>query len=82
MAPNNVKVNYLFGVMHGMATGILTFDWGQISYNISPLATPWWVAANIGFAVIFFCWFITVVLYVRPSSSTQFSLSQYLIAVQ
>ena len=23
----------LFGVTHGMAMGVLTFDWGQISYN-------------------------------------------------
>jgi hypothetical protein len=82
IAPNNVKVNQLFGVTHGMAMGILTFDWGQIAYWTSPLAIPWWVAANIGFAVIFFYWFIAVVLYVRPSCSAQFSLSQYFLAVQ
>jgi hypothetical protein len=84
IAPNNVKVNQLFGVTHGMAMGVLTFDWGQIAYFASPLSTPWWVAANIGFSVIFFYWFITVVLYVRPSSSfsAQFSRSQYLPAVQ
>jgi len=53
IAPNNVKVNQLFGVTHGMAMGILTLDWGQITYFISPLATPWWVAANIGFTSFF-----------------------------
>src|ERR1700755_2630996 len=28
IAPNNAKVNQLFGVTHGLAMGILTFDWG------------------------------------------------------
>ena len=47
--------------------GILTFDWGQIAYNISPFCTPWWVAANAGFTIVFFYWFITPILYVRRS---------------
>ncbi|KAF8263625.1 OPT oligopeptide transporter [Lactarius quietus] len=48
MAPNNPKVNQLFGVTHGLSMGILTFDWGQITFNGSPLPVPWWAAANIG----------------------------------
>jgi hypothetical protein len=45
--------------------GILTFDWGQISYAISPFPTAWWAAANIGFSVAFFYWFLVPILYVR-----------------
>jgi hypothetical protein len=82
IAPNNVKVNQLFGITHGMGMGILTFDWGEIAYMSSPLATPWWAAANVGFPFIFFYWFITVVLYVRPPRSALFSLSQYPLAEQ
>jgi hypothetical protein len=66
MAPNNVKINQLFGVTHGMAMGVLTFDWGQITaFNGSPLAYPWWATANVGFTIFFFYWIITPILYVR-----------------
>jgi hypothetical protein len=67
MAPNNRVVNQLFGVMHGMAMGVLTFDWGQIAYNISPLSVPFWAAANVGITIVFFYWIITPILYVRRS---------------
>ena len=67
MAPNNRVVNHLFGVTTGMAMGILTFDWGQISYNGSPLSVPWWVAANGGFTIVIFYWITTPILYVRCS---------------
>ncbi|KAN0105098.1 OPT oligopeptide transporter domain containing protein [Russula decolorans] len=63
IAPNNAKVNQLFGVTHGLAMGILTFDWGQIALNGSPFATPWWAAANVGFSVAFFYWFLAPILY-------------------
>ena len=65
MAPNNRVVNQLFGVTHGMAMGVLTFDWGQITYNLSPLSVPWWAAANVGLTIVFFYWIITPILYVR-----------------
>ena len=65
IAPNNVKINQLFGVSHGLAMGVLTFDWGQIiAFNGSPLPTPWWSAAHFGIAVILFSWFLVPVLYV------------------
>ncbi|KAF8257802.1 OPT oligopeptide transporter protein-domain-containing protein [Lactarius quietus] len=64
IAPNNVKLNQLFGVTHGLAMGVLTFDWGQITaFTGSPLPTPWWAAANIGIAVVFFTWFLVPILY-------------------
>lgn len=42
---------------------ILTFDWAQIAYLLSPLATPWWAQANILAGFVFFFWFITPILY-------------------
>ncbi len=69
-APNNAKVNQLFGVTHGLAMGILTFDWGQITaFTGSPLPNPWWAAAHTGVAVVFFAWFLVPVLYVGFESS-------------
>lgn len=44
---------------------ILTFDWAQIAYNTSPLATPWWAEANVLGGFVFFFWIITPALYVR-----------------
>ena len=67
IAPNNAKVNQLFGVSHGLAMGILTFDWGQISFAGSPFTTPWWAAANGGFTIAFSYWFLVPILYVRPN---------------
>ena len=65
IAPDNVKLNQLFGVTHGLGMGVITFDWGQISgFNGSPLPNPWWSAANVGIALLFFSWFLVPVLYV------------------
>ena len=33
---------------------LVTFDWSQIAYIGSPLATPWWAAANVGAGFVFF----------------------------
>ena len=46
----------MFGYFHGMGMSVVTFDWSQIAYIGSPLATPWWASANVfaGF-VIFYC---------------------------
>jgi len=65
IAPNNPTVNQLFGVIHGLSMSVLTFDWGQIAFIGSPLAVPWWAAANVGIAVVFFYWFLVPILYVR-----------------
>jgi hypothetical protein len=48
IAPNNVPLNQMFGYSHGMGMSLITFDWSQIAYIGSPLATPWWAAANVG----------------------------------
>ncbi|KAF8265720.1 OPT oligopeptide transporter [Lactarius quietus] len=64
IAPNNVKLNQMFGVKHGLAMSVLTFDWGQIiAVTSSPLATPWWAAVNNGIAIVFFAWFLVPILY-------------------
>jgi OPT oligopeptide transporter protein len=65
--PDNVKINQLFGVTHGLSMGLITFDWGQITtFYSSPLLYPWWTAGNIGFAFVFFYWFLIPILYVSP----------------
>jgi hypothetical protein len=48
IAPNNVPVNQMFGYVSGLGMSLVTFDWSQIAYIGSPLATPWWAAANVG----------------------------------
>ncbi|KAG8904835.1 hypothetical protein FRB99_001091 [Tulasnella sp. 403] len=63
IAPNNVVVNQLFGVQHGLGGSLLTFDWSQIAYIGSPLATPWWAEANVAGGFFFFFWFLTPLLY-------------------
>ncbi|CAK5284572.1 unnamed protein product [Mycena citricolor] len=61
--PNNLVVNQLFGVNNGLAMGLITFDWAQIAYTGSPLATPWWAEANVLGGFLFFFWFLTPILY-------------------
>ncbi|KAJ7644816.1 OPT oligopeptide transporter [Roridomyces roridus] len=63
IAPDNVVVNQLFGVNSGLAMGLLTFDWTQITYIGSPLATPWWAEANVAGGFLFFFWFLAPILY-------------------
>ncbi|KAK7065013.1 sexual differentiation process protein isp4 [Favolaschia claudopus] len=61
--PNNATIAQLFGYFHGMGMSVVTFDWNQITYIGSPLATPWWAEANIFAGFVFFYWFLTPVLY-------------------
>jgi hypothetical protein len=46
----------LFGVNYGLTMGMVTFDWAQITYIGSPLATPRWAEANIAVGFVFFFW--------------------------
>ncbi|EKM56748.1 uncharacterized protein PHACADRAFT_254040 [Phanerochaete carnosa HHB-10118-sp] len=61
--PNDIVVNQLFGTASGLGMSMLTFDWAQITFIGSPLATPWWAQANIAASIAFFFWFLTPVLY-------------------
>jgi hypothetical protein len=62
--------------------GVLTFDWGQITYIGSPLSVPWWAAVNIGITIVFFYWFLTPILYVSLPNLTTFLYSYYLAVLQ
>ena len=42
---------------------LITFDWSQIAFIGSPLATPWWAEGNVVFGFVFFFWFIVPLLY-------------------
>ncbi|VDB95509.1 unnamed protein product [Peniophora sp. CBMAI 1063] len=63
IAPNNLKINQLFGTSHGLAFSLITLDWGQITFNGSPLPVPWWATANIAMAVVVFYWLVTPLVY-------------------
>ncbi|KLO10273.1 OPT oligopeptide transporter [Schizopora paradoxa] len=72
IAPNNVKINQLFGYSSGLGMSLITFDWSQIAYIGSPLATPWWAEANIAVGFVFFFWILTPVLYYSNVWFSQF----------
>lgn len=66
IAPNNTIVNQIFGTSSGLAIGLpITFDWTQITQalSVSPLATPYHVAANTYGSVVIFFWIILPCLY-------------------
>ncbi|TRM62818.1 OPT oligopeptide transporter protein-domain-containing protein [Schizophyllum amplum] len=48
---------------HGLGLTVVTFDWNQIAYMGSPLATPWWAQVNIIAGFVTFFWIITPALY-------------------
>lgn len=62
--PQNRIVNQLFGFNSGLGILPITFDWTQVTQAAgSPLATPWWVTANIIGSVSLFFWIIVPILY-------------------
>ena len=63
IAPENVVVNQLFGYESGLGMSLLTFDWSQIAYVISPLASPWWAEANIFAGFVVFFWILAPILH-------------------
>ncbi|KIJ67169.1 hypothetical protein HYDPIDRAFT_37757 [Hydnomerulius pinastri MD-312] len=65
IAPNNIVVNQLFGTVSGLGMSLITFDWSQITYTGSPLASPWWAEANVLGSFIFFYWILTPILYYK-----------------
>ncbi|KDR68806.1 hypothetical protein GALMADRAFT_256667 [Galerina marginata CBS 339.88] len=70
--PNDPKIAGLFGYVHGMGMSVITFDWSQIAYIGSPLATPWWAEANIFAGFVFFFWFLTPVLHYTNTWFSEF----------
>ncbi|KAH7922249.1 small oligopeptide transporter [Leucogyrophana mollusca] len=63
IVPDNIVVNQMFGYVSGMGMSLITFDWAQITYIGSPLATPWWAEANVAAGFVFFFWFLVPTLY-------------------
>ncbi|GJE84381.1 OPT oligopeptide transporter protein [Phanerochaete sordida] len=72
IVPDNVVINQLFGTASGLGMSILTFDWAQITFIGSPLATPWWAEANIAGSVVFFFWILTPILYYTNTWYSQY----------
>ena len=73
--PKNVTVNHLFGVSNGLGMGLLTFDWGQISWAESPLMTPWWTHANIFASFVVFQWIVVPIVYYTNVGDIPFHFS-------
>ncbi|OCH85661.1 small oligopeptide transporter [Obba rivulosa] len=63
IAPDNRMINALFGYRSGIGFSLMSFDWNQIAYIGSPLATPWWAEANVFAGFLVFYWFLTPILY-------------------
>ena len=63
IAPDNVVINQLFGYQSGLGMSLITFDWAQITYITSPLATPWWAEANVVAGFVLFFWILTPILH-------------------
>ncbi|WVF67328.1 OPT family small oligopeptide transporter [Kwoniella sp. CBS 6097] len=61
--PDNQIINLLFGYQSGAGMSLLTFDWGMIAAVQNPLATPWWVTANVLGGFVFFIWLLAPILY-------------------
>jgi OPT family small oligopeptide transporter len=72
LAPNNKKINQMFGYRSGLGFSLLSFDWTQIALIGSPLATPWWAEANIAIGFLFFFWFLTPILYYSNVWNSQY----------
>jgi hypothetical protein len=51
---------------------LLTFDWTQLAFIGSPLATPWWAEANVAFGFVVFFWITTPLLYFTNVWDSQF----------
>ncbi|RXW16964.1 hypothetical protein EST38_g8896 [Candolleomyces aberdarensis] len=73
-APDNISfgahpsAEYLLSPSYhsGLGFSILTFDWSQIAFIGSPLATPWWAEANVMIGFFCFYWILTPALYPVP----------------
>lgn len=64
MRPNSKVLNGLFGYKSGLGILPITFDWTQVAQvGTSPLATPFWVTANMFASVVIFFWIVVPLLY-------------------
>ncbi|KAJ4477681.1 small oligopeptide transporter, partial [Lentinula edodes] len=63
--PQSPTVAQLFGYVNGLGFSVLTFDWSQIAYIGSPLATPWWAQANVISGFLLFIWLVVPILHFK-----------------
>ncbi|KUI66912.1 Glutathione transporter 1 [Cytospora mali] len=63
IAPKNIAVNQVFGMVTGMGLFPLTFDWSMVAYNTNPLLSPHWAAVNVFFGFAIFFWIVTPAIY-------------------
>ncbi|KAJ7685541.1 OPT oligopeptide transporter, partial [Mycena polygramma] len=63
IAPNNQKVNTIFGMNSGLGLLPISFDWTVINYAGAPLTTPFYVTANCFAAIVIFYLFLSPILY-------------------
>ena len=61
IAPDNLAVNQVFGMVTGLGLFPLTFDWSQVAYNTNPLLSPHWAALNVFGGFVIFFWIVTPV---------------------
>lgn len=59
IAPNNLAVNQVFGMVTGLGLFPLTFDWSMVAYNTNPLLSPHWAAVNVFAGFVVFFWIVT-----------------------
>ncbi|KAG9240814.1 OPT family small oligopeptide transporter [Calycina marina] len=62
IAPKNLAVNQVFGMVTGMGLFPLTFDWSMIAYNTNPLLSPH-AALNVFAGFVIFFWILTPAIY-------------------
>ncbi|GAA5888550.1 hypothetical protein JCM6882_008993 [Rhodosporidiobolus microsporus] len=65
IAPNNQKVNTIFGMSSGLGLLPITFDWSQITQAGQPLTTPFYVSANCWAAIAIFYLFLGPIFYYK-----------------
>ncbi|KAN0065420.1 hypothetical protein ACQY0O_001256 [Thecaphora frezii] len=61
--PDNVPVNTVFGVAHGLGASVLTLDWTQINFIGNPLINPWWAQVNIFGGFVIGLWIAAPAIY-------------------
>ncbi len=66
-APGNIVVNQIFGMQQGLGLSLVTFDWAQIAYNLSPILTPVWAQLNVVAGWIIFFVILPPILYYKNS---------------
>ncbi|KAI2706901.1 hypothetical protein DTO013E5_522 [Penicillium roqueforti] len=63
IAPDNQKVNTIFGMNSGLGLIPISIDWTQINYAGYPLMTPFYITCNAFAVVVFFYLFLSPILY-------------------